>query len=160
MCHFLFFYWVIGSDSSRAAAQDASSTQKLVQMNTKLKRALQTIKEKIQQVAVERPEWFSDASEDTLERLNHLLTAVDQQASQLAQLQSQCNDAQEQIDQLQLTVVRKDDERALLREHLNDVELQLREALDQQTSNTAEFEAFKKEKDSLVSQYQSELKQR
>ena len=70
-------------------------------MNHKLKRALQTMRERIQQVAVERPELFPSSSEDTLERLNHLLSAIDHQASHITQLQSQWEDAQQHIDQLQ-----------------------------------------------------------
>ena len=73
---------------------------------------------------------------------------------------SALEESRRQIDQLLLTVSRKDDERALLRERLNEVELELREALDYQTSATAQLEAFQKEKDSLAAQYQSDLDQK
>ena len=62
--------------------------EKLVQVNTKLKRALQAIKEKVHRVASERPELFDGVGEETTERLDHLIATLDSQATQLHMLRA------------------------------------------------------------------------
>lgn len=68
---------------------DEQSQDKHVQVNNKLKRALQTIKDKIHQAVVERPELFSDTGDDTIERLDHLISTVANQAAQIDILQNE-----------------------------------------------------------------------
>ena len=70
---------------------------KLVKVNNKLKRVVQTFKEKIQRLAAERPELFSDVGEDTNERFDHLISTVHEQASYIAVLQAERDQVEEQM---------------------------------------------------------------
>ena len=67
---------------------DDRQHDKLLQVNNKLKRALQTVKEKIQRVVSERPDLFDGVNEDTSERLDHLISTVDNQTAQIDVLQA------------------------------------------------------------------------
>jgi hypothetical protein len=80
---------------------DEQPQDKHAQVNTKLKRALQNIKDKIHHAVVERPELFPDAGDDTIERLDHLISAIGNQAMQLDILQNERDHAQHEINQLQ-----------------------------------------------------------
>ena len=66
-----------------AASQTESQQEKLTQVNSKLKRALQTLKEKIQRVAVDRSDLFANVGEETSERLDHLIATLESQATQI-----------------------------------------------------------------------------
>ncbi len=80
---------------------DEQSQDKHAQVNNKLKRALQTIKDKIHQAVVERPELFSDTGDDTIERLDHLISTVANQATQIDILQNErINEYENQIRSL------------------------------------------------------------
>jgi hypothetical protein len=68
---------------------DEQSQDKLVQVNNKLKRALQTIKDKIHQAVIERSDLFSDVSDDTIERLDHLISTIGNQANEIDRLQNE-----------------------------------------------------------------------
>ena len=59
---------------------DESQHEKLVKMNTKLKRAVQSLKEKIHRLVVERPDLFENVGDETSERLDHLISTVKAQA--------------------------------------------------------------------------------
>lgn len=52
------------------------------QSNTKQKRALQSVKDKIQRVVSDRPELFEGVGEDTNDRLDHLISTLVDQAAQ------------------------------------------------------------------------------
>jgi len=80
---------------------DEQPQDKLIQVNNKLKRALQTIKDKIHQAVVEQPQLFPDISDDTIERLDHLISAIENQATQINILQNERDHAQHEINQLQ-----------------------------------------------------------
>ncbi len=80
---------------------DEQTQDKLIQVNNKLKRALQTIKDKIHQAVVERPQLFPDVGDDTIERLDHLISAIGNQATQIDLLQNERDHAQHEINQLQ-----------------------------------------------------------
>ena len=67
---------------------------KLAKLNTKLKRALQIIKEKINRIVIERPDLFENIGEETNERLDHLISTVEHQAKQLNALQTEINELQ------------------------------------------------------------------
>ncbi|CAF3671069.1 unnamed protein product [Adineta steineri] len=71
---------------------------KLLHVNNKLKRALQTIKDKISQTVIERPELFIDTNDDTIERLDHLIVIIGNQAVQIDNLQCERDDAQRDIN--------------------------------------------------------------
>lgn len=71
---------------------DDRQHEKLLQINNKLKRALQTMKEKIQRVVNERSDLFDGVGEDTSERLDHLISTVDNQAAQIDALRTDSND--------------------------------------------------------------------
>ncbi|CAF1419954.1 unnamed protein product [Adineta steineri] len=175
---------------------------KLAQVNTKLKRALQGIKDKVHRIVTERPELFDDVGEDTSERLEHLISTVQDQAAQINILQSEryeanqkyedelkrlqssleasqyeldnehrvkveqlvratppddnspsaVEDYRKQIDQLQKHLSQKDEERSLLRERLNEVEVEFRKALDDHESTVNKYEFLKQERNVLVEQ--------
>jgi uncharacterized protein (UPF0335 family) len=59
---------------------------KMMKMTNKLKRVVQIFKEKIQRVASERPDLFVGVGEETNERLDHLISIVQQQADHIAEL--------------------------------------------------------------------------
>ncbi len=80
---------------------DEQPADKLTQVNNKLKRALQAIKDKIHQVVIDRPELFSDTGDDTIERLGHLIFTIGNQATQIDNLQNERDRAQYEINQLQ-----------------------------------------------------------
>ncbi len=61
-------------------------------------------------------------------------------------------DYQKQIEELQQNLSEKDDERTSLSERLNEVELELRRALDDHASTTAKYELFVEERDALIKQ--------
>ncbi len=66
-------------------------------MNNKLKRALQTIKDKLHRVATERPDLFANTGEETSERLDHLISTVEHQATQIDILQTERDQSEEQL---------------------------------------------------------------
>ncbi len=76
---------------------DDQQHDKLAQMNNKLKRALQTLKEKIHRIVVERPDLFVNIGEETNERLDSLISTVEHQATQLDILQTERNQSEEQL---------------------------------------------------------------
>ena len=80
---------------------DEQPHDKLTQVNNKLKRALQTIKDRIHQAVIDRPELFSDTGDDTIERLDHLISTIGNQATQIDNLQNEHDHAQHEINQLQ-----------------------------------------------------------
>ncbi len=70
---------------------------KLVKVNNKLKRALQTFKDKINRIVTERPDLFANIGEETSERLEHLISIVEHQATQIDILQAEHNQSDEQL---------------------------------------------------------------
>lgn len=80
---------------------EEQSQEKLGQVNSKLQRALHTIKNRIHQAVNNRPDLFSDVGEDTIERLDHLISTVDNQTAQMDFLRNECHQAQIEINQLQ-----------------------------------------------------------
>ncbi len=70
---------------------------KLVKVNNKLKRVLQTFKDKIHRVVTERPDLFVNVGEETSERLDHLISTVEHLATQIDLLQSEHNESEEQL---------------------------------------------------------------
>ena len=59
---------------------------------------------------------------------------------------------QKQIEQLQRNLSQKEEERNLLREHLNEVELELGRISDDHTSTMAKCKSLKEDYDALVKQ--------
>lgn len=80
---------------------DEQTHDKLSQINNKLKRALQTIKDKIHQITIEQPELFTLTNDDTLERIDQLVFAIRNQSVQINDLQNSYDQAQQEINQLQ-----------------------------------------------------------
>jgi len=76
---------------------DDRQHEKLIQVNNKLKRVLQTFKDKIQRVVTERPELFEGISEETNERLDHLISTIENQATQNNVLQAERDQVEEQL---------------------------------------------------------------
>ncbi|CAF5157509.1 unnamed protein product, partial [Rotaria sp. Silwood1] len=77
--------------------KDDQQYDKLLKINTKLKRVLQTFKEKIHRIATERPNLFTNISEETSERLDHLITIVENQAIQIETLQNERNEIKQRF---------------------------------------------------------------
>jgi flagellar biosynthesis chaperone FliJ len=65
---------------------------------------------------------------------------------------SKIEDYEKQIEQLQQNLSQKDEERTLLQERLNEVELQLTKSSDDYASTIAKHELLLQERDSLVQQ--------
>jgi hypothetical protein len=76
---------------------DDHQHEKIVQMNNKLKRVLQLFKEKIQRAVAERPDLFDGVGEETSERLEHLISTVANQATQIDVLHAERNQVEEQL---------------------------------------------------------------
>jgi chromosome segregation ATPase len=68
------------------------------------------------------------------------------------QLSSQFENYQKQIEQLQQNLCEKDNERSSLSERLNEVELELKKAIDDHASVKAKYESPIEERDALVGQ--------
>ena len=72
------------TDSNRETVDNETQTDedkqqdKLVQVNNKLKRALQTMKDKINRFALEQSELFPNPTDDTLMRLDQLIVTLEQ----------------------------------------------------------------------------------
>lgn len=77
------------STTDNESQTDDRQHEKLVQINNKLKRALQTMKEKIQRVVNHQPDLFDGVGEDTSERLDHLIATIDNQAEQMDVLRAE-----------------------------------------------------------------------
>jgi hypothetical protein len=52
---------------------------------------LETIKDKIDQIVDERPELFPDSTDDTIERFDQLISAIEHQATQIDLLKNELN---------------------------------------------------------------------
>ncbi len=76
---------------------DDQQQDKLAKMNTKLKRAFQTFKEKINRIVTERPDLFTNIGEETNERLDHLISTVEHQATQIDALQAEHIEVEQQL---------------------------------------------------------------
>ena len=66
-------------------------------MNNKLKRALQGLKDKIQRAVTENPDLFNGIGDETNERLDHLITTIENRAKHNQveeQLQSEIKELQ------------------------------------------------------------------
>ncbi|CAF3336486.1 unnamed protein product [Rotaria sp. Silwood1] len=183
---------------------DEQLQDKTIQINNKLKRALQNIKDRIHQIVIEQPELFTHINDDTIERLDHLIFTIRNQFTQINNLQNVYDQAQHEINQLQSSLEayehpvdsehiiktekpvsttssvtnisqstiedyekhlhqlqqklsQNDEERSLLRERLNEVELEFRKTLDDRQSTTNMYEeqlqSLVHERDVLVQQH-------
>jgi chromosome segregation ATPase len=74
---------------------DDRQHEKMVQVNNKLKRVLQSFKDKIHRVVTERPDLFDGIGEETSDRLDHLISTVENQTTQINELHAQ----RDQVDQ-------------------------------------------------------------
>ncbi len=84
-------------DNEKQTTGGDQQQDKLMKMNTKFKRALQTFKEKINRIVTERPDLFADIGEETTERLDHLISTVEHQATQINILQTERNEVEERL---------------------------------------------------------------
>ena len=88
---------------------DDHQYEKMVQVNNKLKRALQSVKDKMNRVVTERPQLFDGIGEETGERLDHLIATVEQQATHIDVVQAEYdqsnNQSQRRIEELQRYIV-------------------------------------------------------
>ena len=63
----------------------------------KLKRVLQVFKEKINRLVTDRPDLFTNIGEETSERLDHLISTLEHQATQMELLQTERNEMEAQL---------------------------------------------------------------
>ncbi|CAF1400921.1 unnamed protein product [Adineta steineri] len=181
---------------------DTEQYEQLVQLNEEMKHSLDIFQEKIHGVVGERQDIFDGISEETNERLDHLISTLEDQATQMDTLQiestrveeqlrneikdlqnalnacqyeldnerrlkverlvstssSDTNNSsiienyQKQIDQYQQNLVEKDEERNLLRERFNEVELEYQKIQNDNTLTTSKCESLEKERDALIEQ--------
>ena len=111
---------------------DDQQHEKIVQMNNKLKRVLQLFKEKIQRVVAERPDLFDGVGEETSERLEHLISTVENQAAQIGELQSSLSE--------------KDEQQTLLQQRLDEVEQELSQTSEDYATAMAKCESLMQER--------------
>jgi archaellum component FlaC len=76
---------------------DDSEHEQLIQVNNKLEHALQTFKDKIDQVGIDRPDLFDGIGEEVDERLRHLISTVENQATQINILHAERDQVEEQL---------------------------------------------------------------
>jgi len=76
---------------------DDQQYDKIIHINNKLKRALQSLKDKINRLVTERPDLFVNIGEDTSERLDYLISTVEHQATQIDILQTERDQSEEQL---------------------------------------------------------------
>ena len=77
---------------------DDRQHEKLTQANNRLKRALQIVKEKIQRVVNDRSNLFDGVGEDTSDRLDHLITIIDNQTIEIDALRTEREKVEEQLN--------------------------------------------------------------
>jgi len=82
------------SSSVQTTDNEKQTGDKLVKINNKLKHVLQIFKDKIHRVVTERPDLFPNIGEETSERLDHLISTVEHQATQIDLLQTERNELQ------------------------------------------------------------------
>ncbi|CAF4623577.1 unnamed protein product, partial [Rotaria sp. Silwood2] len=200
------------SSSIQTFDNEKQTDDKLLKVNSKLKRVLQTFKDKIHRIVIEKPDLFTNVGEETTERFDHIIATVEYQAVQIDLLEtereqlekqlrnkiqelqnsfdayrnqmqnessiksqqlvsttpptddisrSNIENYEKQIHQLQQKLSQNDDERTLLRERLNEVELEFRKILDDRTTTTNMYEeqlqSLIQERDALVQQHVLEL---
>ncbi|CAF3047116.1 unnamed protein product, partial [Rotaria sp. Silwood2] len=106
---------------------DDQQHDKLTQINIKLKRVLQTFKDKIHRIVTERPELFINISEDTSDRLDHLISTVQHQATQINLLQT---------DHTSTLAMQEEQLQTLIQERNALVEQQRLQSIDKQQEST------------------------
>ncbi len=101
---------VIETTDSESQTDDQQD-EKLLQANKKFKRALHKVKNQIERIVTERPDLFDGVGEDSNERLDHLISIVENQTAQIDALEAERNQLEEQlqneIKQLQRSVTRR-----------------------------------------------------
>jgi uncharacterized protein YdcH (DUF465 family) len=68
---------------------DDPQYEKLVDSNNELKHTLQVFKDKVHRIVAERPDLFDDIGEETSERLDHLISTVENQTTKIDVLQTE-----------------------------------------------------------------------
>ncbi len=76
---------------------DDREHEKLVEANNKLKRVLQTFTDKIHRAVTEKPALFDGIGEETNERLEHMISTIENQASQIDVLHANRDQVEEQL---------------------------------------------------------------
>lgn len=123
-----------------------SQLEKLVQVNSKLKRALQSFKDKVQRAVADRPYLFANVGEETGERLEHLITTVENQITQIDAIEAERSQMEEQlrdeIERLKENLFESNSERSSLRTRLDEMEVDLRNSLDDYASTLIRYETL------------------
>jgi hypothetical protein len=97
---------VIETTDSESQTDDQHD-EKLLQANKKFKRALHKVKNQIERIVTERPDLFDGVGEDSNERLDHLISIVENQIDALQAERDQVEEQlQNEIKQLQRSVIR------------------------------------------------------
>jgi hypothetical protein len=85
---------------------DNRQHETIVQLNNKLKNELQSFKDKIERIVMKRPNLFDGISEEANERLDHLISTLENQGTQMDALQVE-EQLRNEIKQLQRYVTRR-----------------------------------------------------
>ncbi len=78
---------VVKTDSDTQT--DDPQYEKLVDSNNELKHTLQAFKDTVHRIVAERPDLFDNIGEETSERLDHLISTVENQATKIDVLQTE-----------------------------------------------------------------------
>ena len=92
---------IIEHADRQSQTDDQSQIDKLTHLNNKLKRVLQTFKDKIHRLANDQPNLFLDIPEETSDRLDHLITTVHNQTLYIDTLNIEREQARQNVERLQ-----------------------------------------------------------
>jgi hypothetical protein len=87
--------------SDNETQTDDDQHEELLQTNDESKRALQAFVDKIYHIVAERPDLFDNIGEETNERLDHLISTVENQSTQINILDAECEQHRKEIKELQ-----------------------------------------------------------
>jgi chromosome segregation ATPase len=76
---------------------DDDQHEKLVEVNNELERVLQTLKDKLHEFGTERQNLFDGIGEETSDRLDHLISTINSQATQINFLNTERDQLEEQL---------------------------------------------------------------
>ncbi len=76
---------------------DDDQRENLVQVNNQLKGVLQTFEDKIHQVVTDRPNLFDGIGEEITERFDHLISTIENQATQIDVLSAERDQVEDQL---------------------------------------------------------------
>lgn len=83
--------------SNKGNQTDDDQHEELLQTNSRLNGVLQTFQEKIDQMAMNKPDLFDDTNKEINERFDQLISTIGNQAAQIDQLREERNRIEEEL---------------------------------------------------------------